>query len=176
MKYTGSGSVLDTDFKYIKYVGKTKSNVPITIELFDAFCRSNIDWKFAEKDDTVPEIEYEACYDDEKLAAGNFEEPWTIEVPDGLTAGNNEILLGVGKFYVGSTAADAVCVGLSRGGGSFTVERNYREINADNDPGAVKDRIEQTEGRAKLKLNVLQWLTKLSTLYPGIKTVNASAG
>ena len=32
-KYTGSGSVQDTDYKYVKYVGKTKSGKAITIEM-----------------------------------------------------------------------------------------------------------------------------------------------
>lgn len=170
-KYTGSGTVLATDFKYVKYVGQTKGGKSVTITIPVAFCRSNIDWQFQEKNDVVPELEYEGVYDDQKLASGDRTEPWTLETADGVTAGNGEILLGVGKFYLGTTATDAVCVGLTRGGGSFSVEREYREINADGDPGLVKDRVYQEGGRPKLKLKALQWLTKVDKLYSGIKTV-----
>ena len=169
-KYTGSGAVAATDYKYIKWVGKTKGGQAVTIELPKAICRSNPDWTFAEKDDTVPEIEFEGVYDDADLATGDRTEPWTIEVAEGATAGNGEILLGVGKFYVGEESISAACVGLTRGGGSFVVEREYREINADEDPGAVEGRIVQEAGRPKLKLNALQWLTKITELYTGIKT------
>ena len=113
----------------------------------NAFCRSNPDWQFNEKDDVVPEIEFEGVYDDAKLDKDDRTEPWSLTVEDGVTAGNGEILLGIGKFYVGS--------------------------NADGDPGAVKDRIEQTMGRPKLKLKALQWLTKVADLYAGMKTVAA---
>lgn len=168
--YTGAGEVLAADVKYVKWVGKTKGGKAVTIELPKAFCRSNPDWTFAEKDDVVPEIEYEGLYNDDKLSEGDRTEPWTINLADGIEAGNGEILLGVGKFYVGTSKADAQCVGLTRGGGSFVVEREYREINADEDPGAVEGRLDQTSGRPKLKLKTLQWLTKISTLYSGMKT------
>nr|DAG48427.1 MAG TPA: major tail protein [Caudoviricetes sp.] len=171
-KYTGSGSVASTDYKYIKWVGKTKGGQAVTIEMPKAICKSNIDLKFAEKDDTVPEIEFEGVYDDDDLATGDRTEPWTITFADGVTAGNGEIVLGVGKFYVGAAAGSATCVGLTRGGGHFTVEREYREINADEDPGAVENRIEQVSGRPKLKLNALQWLTKIATLYSGVTAVS----
>lgn len=169
MKYGGAGKVLDTDFKYVKWVGKTKGGQEIMIEMPKAFCRSNPDWIFAEKNDTTPEIEFEGVYTDEDLAAGNRSEPWSITMADGLEAGNGEILLGAGLFYVGTTAENAEKVGLTRGGGSFVVEREYREINADGDPGAVEGRISQDSGRPKLKMNALQWLTKLSTLYAGLE-------
>lgn len=169
--YTGAGQVLDTDYKYVKWVGKTKAGKAVTIEMEKAFCRSNPDWTFAEKDDVVPELEFEGVYDDTTLATGDRTEPWKITMADGVEAGNGEILLGVGKFYVGAAKASATCVGLTRGGGSFAVEREYREINADEDPGAVEGRIDQTSGRPKLKMKTLQWLTKLPTLYSGMKTV-----
>ncbi|MDD6678325.1 MAG: hypothetical protein PUF71_02925 [Firmicutes bacterium] len=174
IKYTGSGSVAASDVKYVKWVGKTKDGKAVSIELPEAICLSNPDWKFAEKDDTVPEIEFTALYDDEKLATGDRTEPWSITMADGTTAGNGEILLGVGKFYVGTRSIDAACVGLTRGGGSFVVEREYREINADDDPGPVKDRIHQEGGRPKLKFSALQWLTKIPNLYAGMKTVSAT--
>ena len=172
IKYTGSGSVSAADYKYVKWVGKTKGGQAVTIEMPKAICKSNIDLKFAEKDDTVPEIEFEGVYEDAKLEAGNRTEPWTITFADGVTAGNGEIVLGVGKVYVGAAEGSATCVGLTRGGGQFTVEREYREINADEDPGAVEGRIVQEAGRPKLKLNALQWLTKISTLYSGVTAVS----
>ena len=162
--YTGAGNVTAADFRYIKWVGRTKGGSPVMIELEKAFCRSNPDWKFEEKNDTVAAVEFEGAYDDEKLAAGDRSEPWKLTV-DGVEAGNSEIVLGVGKFYIGTTAEDAQYVGLTRGGGAFLVEREFREINADEDPGLVEGRIEKEMARPKLTINALQWLTKVSNLY-----------
>ena len=171
--YTGTGNVSAADVRYVKWEGKTKGGKAIVIELEKAFCRSNPDWTFEEKNDTTAEVEFEGMYDDAKLAAGDRTEPWLLTLPDGLTAGNAEILLGVGKFSVGKTKDDAEYVGLTRGGGSFMVEREYREINADDDPGLVEDRVVKTFGRPKLKLTALQWLTKVSDLYACITPVTA---
>lgn len=171
--YTGAGNVTAADVRYVKWEGKTKGGKPIVIELEKAFSRSNPDWTFEEKNDTTPEVEFEGMYSDDKLAAGDRTEPWKLTLPDGLTAGNEEILLGVGKFHLGKTKEDAVYVGLTRGGGSFVVEREYREINADDDPGLVEGRVEKTSGRPKLKLNLLQWLTKVPDLYACVTTTTA---
>lgn len=163
--YTGRGNVTAADTRYIKWEGKTKGGQPVTIEMEKAFCRSNPDWTFEEKNDTTPEVEFEGMYTDENLAKDDRTEPWKMTISDGVTAGNGEILLGVGRFSVGTTKDDAKAVGLTRGGGSFIVEREYREINADDDPGLVEGRVEKTSGRPKLKLTALQWLTKVSDLY-----------
>lgn len=171
--YTGAGEVLPTDIKYVKWIGKTKGGQTIKIELPKAFCRSDPNWTFAEKDDTTAEIEFEGVYEDEKLANGDRTEPWLITIPSEVTEGAGEILLGIGAFYVGTSQSDAKRVALTRGGGSFVVEREYREINADGDPGAVEGRITQEAGRPKLKLVALQWLTKVNKLYSGIKTGTA---
>ena len=168
--FTGAGRVTAADFRYLKWIGRTKGGKPVQIELEKAFCRSNPDWKFEEKNDTVAAVEFEGAYDDEKLAAGDRTEPWKLTV-DGVEAGNSEIVLGVGKFYLGTTKEDAVHVGLTRGGGSFIVEREFREINADEDPGLVADRIEKEMARPKLTLNALQWLTKVDKLYTCIQKV-----
>lgn len=170
--YTGAAQVESTDFRYIKWVGKTKGGKPCQIELERAFCRSNPDWTFEEKNETTAEVEFEGVYNDEKLAAGDLTEPWKLTV-DGVEAGNAEIILGVGKFYLGNTAQDAQVVGLTRGGGSFVVEREFRDINADDDPGSVEGRISKDSARPKLKLVALQWLTKVDKLYSCIKTVTA---
>ena len=171
--YTGAGNVSAADVRYVKWEGRTKGGLPVTIELEKAFCRSNPDWTFEEKNDTTPEVEFEGMYDDEKLATGDRTEPWKLTLPDNLEAGNKEILLGVGRFYVGTSKENAKAVGLTRGGGSFIVEREYREINADDDPGLVADRVEKVSGRPKLKLNALQWLSKVSDLYACIQPVTA---
>lgn len=162
--YTGAGRVTDADFRYVKWVGRTKGGKPCQIELEKGFCRSNPDWKFEEKHDTTAEVEFEGAYDDAKLAADDRTEPWKLTV-DGVEAGNAEIILGVGKFYLGTSATDAAYVGLTRGGGSFVVEREFREINADEDPGLVVGRVEKEMARPKLKLVALQWLTKIDKLY-----------
>lgn len=168
--YTGAGQVAASDFRYLKWVGKTKGGLPVQIELPEAICRSNPEWTFEEKNETTPEVEFEGVYNDEKLANDDRTEPWKLTLPEGLTAGNAEILLGVGKFYIGTSPEDAKYVGLTRGGGSFVVEREFRDINADEDPGSVKDRISKDTGRPKLKLTALQWLTKVSNLYSCIQT------
>ena len=162
--YTGAGRVTASDFRYVKWIGRTKGGKPVQIELEKAFCRSNPDWKFEEKNDTVAAVEFEGAYTDENLAKDDRTEPWKLTV-DGVEAGNGGIVLGVGKFYLGTSAEDAQYVGLTRGGGSFIVEREFREINADEDPGLVVDRIEKEMARPKLTLNALQWLTKVDKLY-----------
>lgn len=169
---TGSGVVSAADYKYVKWVGKTKGGDALQIVLPRAICRSNPDWKFEEKNETVAEIEFEGVYNDENLAKDDRTEPWKLTGP-GATTGAKSILLGVGRFYVGAIESDAKVVGLTRGGGSFVVERSYHDINADDDPGSVEGRIWQDEGRPKLKLYALEWLDKVPTLYTGIKTVEA---
>ena len=74
----------------------------------------------------------------------------------------NNIILGAGVFAIGADD-----VGLTRGGGSLTIERTYREIAADNDYGPVKGRIEKTRGVAKLAMNALEILaTNIPKMYP----------
>ena len=68
--YTGAAHVTDDDYRYVKWVGKTKGGKPIQIELQNAICLSNIDWKFEEKNDTTAEVEFEGVYLDENLAKG----------------------------------------------------------------------------------------------------------
>ena len=176
--YTGAGTVSSGDYHSVAYVGKTKGGSPITIIMPNAFNKSNIDLGFAEKDDVVPELEFEGCYDEDTLASGDRKEPWTINYTEPST-GTEAIVLGVGKFYIGTAGATDVanmtCIGLTRGGGSFAVEREYREINADGDPGAVQGRIEKEGGRPKLKMKALQFLKNMATLYPCLTTVPAAA-
>lgn len=60
------------------------------------------------------------------------------------------ILLGYGIFSIGETP-----IGLTRGGGSFTVETEYREIEADGDKGAVRGRVVIDRQDAKMTINAL---------------------
>lgn len=162
-KYIGTGEVISADFKNVKWVGTTKGGKAVTIELTDAINMGNIDWTIAEKNDIVPSIEFQACYTNTDNASNSNTEPWSIEMDSSTTAGASEIVLGAGVFYIGSTA-----VALTRGGGSFNVEREFREINADGDRGAVKGRVVIESSRAKLTMNVLTMLTRLTDIYSGI--------
>lgn len=159
--YQGTGEVLSTDFKAIKWVGKTKSGKAVEIALTDAINRENPNLQFAEKDDTIQTLTFEACYDNTDAAASTTTEPWTVKVDDAVVSGASEIVLGAGIFYIGATA-----VALTRGGGTFTVEREYREINADGDRGAVKGRVVMESSRPKLTMNALTWLTNMANIWP----------
>lgn len=164
-KYSGTGIVSDADFKAVKWVGKTKAGTAVTVKLSDAINMGNIDWTFAEKDDVVAAVTFEATYDNTDAASASTAEPWEVEYTNGSNTASGEIMLGAGVFYIGETP-----IALTRGGGSFNVEREFREINADGDRGAVKGRIVIESSRAKLTLNTLQILTRLADLYPGIST------
>lgn len=169
--YTGAAQVSAADTRYVKWVGTTKGGKAIQIEMEKAFCRSNPDWTFEDKNETTPELEFEGLYTDAALAADDRTEPWKITLPDDLAEGVDEILLGVGRFYIGKSATDAKAVALTRGGGSFVVEREYRDIAADGDPGSVEGRIAKDTGRPKLKLTALQWISRVADMYAGITEV-----
>lgn len=82
-----------------------------------------------------------------------------------MTAKPQNILLGYGVFYIGSTP-----IGLTRGGGQFTIEKEIRNIEADGDRGPVKDRIVQDKATPKLTINTLEVMSEnISKLYAGIK-------
>jgi hypothetical protein len=161
-KYQGTGAIVSSDFKDVKWVGKNKAGNPVTIELKNAINLGNLDWTFADKDDTVASIEFTATYDNTNVTSKDTKEPWTLEV-DGEEVGAGEIILGAGIFYIGENA-----IALSRGGGKFIVEREYREIEADGDRGPVKDRIVLDRSVPKLTMNILTILAKVSELYPAI--------
>jgi hypothetical protein len=81
------------------------------------------------------------------------------------TATPTKVLLGMGVFKIGETA-----VGLTRGGGQFTVEREYRDITADGDRGRYKDRTVMEKSVPKLKFSALEIIGNIGNLYPGIET------
>lgn len=76
----------------------------------------------------------------------------------------NNIVLGDGVFSIGG-----VDIGLTRGGGKFAVEREYKQIEADGDYGPVKGRIRKTKSVAKLTVNALELLpANLPKMHPAI--------
>lgn len=162
-KYIGTGEVISADFRSIKWIGKTKGGKDVVIEVSNAINMGNIEWTMAEKNDVVQNIEFQACYTNTDSASASNTEPWSITIDSSTTAGASEIVLGAGVFYVDGTA-----VALTRGGGAFNVEREYREINADGDRGAVKGRVVMESSRAKLSFNALTMLTRLTDIYNAI--------
>lgn len=167
---TGNGgNIAETDFHVLTWTGKTKGGAACKITLENAINKGNIDWTLAEKDEVVPSLEFEACYDNaDAQADATTACPWKIEIDGEVTAGAKEILLGLGVF-----AIDNVEVGLVRGGGQFTVEREFRDIAADGDKGSVKDRVVIDAERAKLTLNVLTMLTSMKAMYPALAETTA---
>lgn len=159
----GTGAVALTDYHTVKWVGKDKANNPITITLPNAINMGNIEWAFKEKDDVVASITFTAVYENTDAISASTEEPWTVEYA-GETSGAAEIIMGAGVFYVDETA-----VALTRGGGTFNVEREFREVNADGDRGPVKDRIVMESSRATISFEALQILTRLADFYPAIQ-------
>lgn len=161
--YIGTGVIASTDFKEVKYTGKTKGGKPIVIDIGKAINLGNIDWTFAEKNDVVPEITFTAVYQNTDSQPETKQENWKVTCDDSLTAGASSIVLGVGIFSIGG-----VDVALTRGGGKFTVEREFREINADGDLGPVEGRIEMEGSRATLTMNMLEFISAMSSVYPAV--------
>lgn len=162
---TGNGgNIASEDFHVLTWTGKTKGGNACKITLENAINKGNLDWALAEKSEVVPALEFEACYNNADSQADETTTcPWKIEIDGEITSGAKEILLGLGVF-----AIDDVDVALVRGGGQFTVEREFRDIVADGDKGSVKDRIALDAERAKLTMNVLTMLTSIKTMYPAL--------
>lgn len=76
-----------------------------------------------------------------------------------------KILLGYGTVSVGGSP-----IGLTRGGSSFVVERDYRPIEADGDKGPVKGRIVVDSELAKLTVNALELFdsSNITKYYPAL--------
>lgn len=165
----GTGVVATGDYKAVTWTGKTKGGKAVTISFPKAINLGNIDWTFAEKDDTVAEVTFTAVYsntDAMVASAADMAEPFTITYTPGESDGAaSEIMLGAGILSINGTD-----VALTRGGGQFTVEREFREINADGDRGPVEGRIVMDASRATLRVNALQILTRMGDLYAAIST------
>lgn len=163
----GTGIVTTNDFREVKWRGKTKNGKAVLITLPNAINMSNIDLTMVEKDDTVAQLQFAAAYSNTDYMAstdGDMEEPWSIAYSGGTSdTAAGTILLGAGVVSIGG-----VDVALTRGGSQFTVEREFREINADGDRGVVKDRVVIDASRATLTLNALTWLTHMGEAFPAI--------
>lgn len=168
-KYSGTGTVAAADFHAIKWVGKDKAGNAVTINLAKAINMGNLDWTFAEKDDTVASVTFTSVYTNTDAASSSNDEPWEVQYAGSLS-GAAEILMGAGIFYI-----DNVAVALTRGGGSFNVEREFREVNADGDRGPVEGRVVMESSRASITFNTLQILTKVADLYPAISAVTTQS-
>ncbi len=82
----------------------------------------------------------------------------------------SKIMLGDGIFSINGTP-----IARTRGGGSFSVEREYREIDADGDYGAVKGRIRKIGSRPHLVLNLLTLISAdLKAMYPSTEVLTGS--
>jgi hypothetical protein len=68
----------------------------------------------------------------------------------------NEIILGDGIFSIGSSSTAMTALTLTRGGGSFKIEREFRIIEADGDYGPVKNRIRLIKEVPKLNMKQLE--------------------
>lgn len=80
------------------------------------------------------------------------------------------ILLGEGVFTIGGKD-----IGLTRGGGQFTVTREYRRVEADGDRGPVKGRIRLVSSEATLTMNQLEILVDdLVRMFPATKLTNGA--
>lgn len=163
VKYTGDFNIKTTDYHEIVYTGRTKSGAAVKITLHNAINLSNIGLGFKEKDDVVPEVEWQGAYENTDTMEAPTSEPWEIECSDNTITGANSIVVGAGTVTI-----DGKLVVLTRGGGEFNVERVYREQNADGDKGAVKGRITVDESRPKLKLSMLTWLGQMDSMFPAV--------
>lgn len=165
-KITGK-AIESTDYQdIVTWTGKTKDGREVIISLENAINLENLDWTLAEKDEVVAAVTYTATYLEEN--ASSDAEPWSVTyvTATGTRGDRNpgDLLLGYGVFKIGT-----VPVGVTRGGGQFTVEREYREIVADGDRGPVKDRIVKDTSRAKLVMNALEIINEnIPKLYPGV--------
>ena len=163
-KYIGTGKVTASDFIEVKWEGISKGGNAITITLHNAINMGNLDWTFADKGDTVPSVEFTACYTNTDAASDSTLEPFEIEVNGTISHASDGIILGAGKFYVNGTL-----MALTRGGGQFTVEREYREINADGDRGTVKGRVVMEGSKPKLTMNILSMLKDGMSVYTAVE-------
>lgn len=81
------------------------------------------------------------------------------------------IVLGNGVFSIGATD-----IALTRGGGQFTIEREYRDIEADGDKGPVRGRTVLDKSVPKLSMNALSIIpADFAKYYPGL-TVTDDVG
>lgn len=160
----GFGKVETRDFKTVVFEGKTKGGVPVAITLNNAINMGDLNWVFADKGEVVDQIVFTGTYTNTDAMSTIATEPWSIEIDDtAMPTGAASIMLGSGVLKI-----DDVTVALVRGGGTFNTGRVFREINADGDRGAVKDRVVMDEARPTLTMNVLTILPAVEKLYTSV--------
>lgn len=157
-KITGNCTIAEADYHTYSFVGSTKTGKPIIITVKDAINLENIDLAFQDKDEVVPQITATATYQEDNRAGANGE-PWEID----YEGDPSNIVLGEGVVKI-DDGEELIC----RGGGKFTLEREYKQISADGDKGPVKGRIRVTQSVAKLQMNILTFLDSTTKLYPGL--------
>lgn len=159
--YKGNFTIADSDYHEVVYTGRTKSGAAIKITLKNAINLENIELAFQEKNDMVPSVTWQSCYDNtDTMEVPDFEN-WELECSDTTATGADAIVVGAGVVSIDGEQAM-----LTRGGGTFTLEREYRQQNADGDKGPVKGRIVIDGSTAKLTLNMLTFLDKFDTIFP----------
>jgi hypothetical protein len=78
---------------------------------------------------------------------------------------SEKYILGSGVFAINS-----VDVALTRGGGQFVVERNYKQVEADGDYGPVKGRIRKDGSVARLTIRAMEVIaTTIPEMYPAME-------
>lgn len=76
------------------------------------------------------------------------------------------IILGHGVFSIGGKD-----IAITRGGGQFVIEREYRDIEADGDRGPVKGRTVIDKSVPKRTINALSMLPEdFTNYYPGMQS------
>ena len=87
-----------------------------------------------------------------------------------------DIILGDGVFsFVANASTVSIDFGLTRGGGQFVVEREFRDIEADGDYGPVQNRVRQVRQVPKLTLRGLELVsTDFGSFYAGTAATSST--
>lgn len=91
---------------------------------------------------------------------------------------NQEILLGLGKFSI-YKGEQKIPIGYVRGGGKFTVTREYRPISYDGLKSyATEEMLVIDTENVSMEINMLSLFTKenMTLLYPGMKHQTGADG
>ncbi len=88
----------------------------------------------------------------------------------------DNILLGDGVFSIGASSTSVTAIALTKGGGNFTVERDFHLIEADGDKGPVKNRIRIIREVPKLNMKNLEIVpANMEDYFPGA-SASATSG
>lgn len=150
-------------FDSVVIKGKTNTGKVVQIKLKNAIVTSDIELQFQEKSEVVPEIIFEACYDEIFDAFTSTEAPYEI-VADEEVLSQNQIVYGYAKVFINEQH-----VGDTRGGATFTRGAVFRDIVADGDRGKRKGRVVIDEVRPQIKVNLLEITKNFVNLVPGLK-------